>query len=599
MIGRPLPVQLVLETLEVGESDWFNTVDTLKSERIFTQTVDGQPWFHEQRRRWLVDSLSPTERQSGAARIIPAVSELAQSQVGWRYGPTLAELIEEAGTEIVDPDFKRLSVLSDSELAIAAALLELDSTRSNPTDAAAALAHARRFFGADGDLVAALERLTLAGLTAVEQVLPGRVPLVEMSFGRAIAVAVGGMCHRRLGRMPIPAIGLAAWTDVLGTPNSPKKFAVCGIGEPIPGDVIWETHIAEGRATRTLRPLHGCYAAGDLGGTPIFAVATTDPGQERQLAAAWADAKGELGGRTLEVHQVLEFPATRFRAGRWSVAANDLVGRPPSAKEDSGLALQDDVRVLSDIREAARLAMDPVDQLLTGMIKPMHFYYQEDFGRSTVLRVLGQSAGVTSCSTLDIGRFGSPLASLHYAEHLQLPYGCEVVGMTTGARLDRAHPMRGFAKQTDERLVSFNRHHPRIEVDIREGYLEQWLGPYLEDRYQDARGLYDAVSMAGFFEPTPYEVFLVAAPSSPESPVSSVFAWSALRPSDEMKINYRLFEAPGKVSGLNVLPEVFPQYTSPSFSSGSLAATLADVAGYGKDDVSIFQSIRDLELLPN
>ena len=199
MIGRPLPVQLVLETLEVGESDWFNTVDTLKSERIFTQTVDGQPWFHEQRRRWLVDSLSPTERQSGAARIIPAVSELAQSQVGWRYGPTLAELIEEAGTEIVDPDFKRLSVLSDSELAIAAALLELDSTRSNPTDAAAALAHARRFFGADGDLVAALERLTLAGLTAVEQVLPGRVPLVEMSFGRAIAVAVGGMCHRRLG----------------------------------------------------------------------------------------------------------------------------------------------------------------------------------------------------------------------------------------------------------------------------------------------------------------------------------------------------------------------------------------------------------------
>ena len=238
-------------------------------------------------------------------------------------------------------------------------------------------------------------------------------------------------------------------------------------------------------------------------------------------------------------------------------------------------------------------------QLLTGMIKPMHFYYQEDFGRSTVLRVLGQSAGVTSCSTLDIGRFGSPLASLHYAEHLQLPYGCEVVGMTTGARLDRAHPMRRFAKQTDERLVSFNRHHPRIEVDIREGYLEQWLGPYLEDRYQDARGLYDAVSMAGFFEPTPYEVFLVAAPSSPESPVSSVFAWSALRPSDEMKINYRLFEAPGKVSGLNVLPEVFPQYTSPSFSSGSLAATLADVAGYGKDDVSIFQSIRDLELLPN
>ena len=120
----------------------------------------------------------------------------------------------------------------------------MDSTRSNPTDAAAALAHARRFFGADGDLVAALERLTLAGLTAVEQVLPGRVPLVEMSFGRAIAVAVGGMCHRRLGRMPIPAIGLAAWTDVLGTPNSPKKFAVCGIGEPIPGDVIWETHIA-------------------------------------------------------------------------------------------------------------------------------------------------------------------------------------------------------------------------------------------------------------------------------------------------------------------------------------------------------------------
>ncbi|MEY2467360.1 MAG: hypothetical protein QOF21_58, partial [Actinomycetota bacterium] len=54
VLDRPLPLTAMLELLGIDEAVWWDAASRLRDARVFTQEVDGLPWFHEQRRKWLV-----------------------------------------------------------------------------------------------------------------------------------------------------------------------------------------------------------------------------------------------------------------------------------------------------------------------------------------------------------------------------------------------------------------------------------------------------------------------------------------------------------------------------------------------------------------
>jgi tetratricopeptide (TPR) repeat protein len=61
------------EIVGVDANRWAQLVAELQDARIFTQLVDGGPWFHEQRRQFIKSGLSPAEARESRRKALPAV----------------------------------------------------------------------------------------------------------------------------------------------------------------------------------------------------------------------------------------------------------------------------------------------------------------------------------------------------------------------------------------------------------------------------------------------------------------------------------------------------------------------------------------------
>ena len=127
------------------------------------------PWFHEQRRRWLVDQLPQAELRATASRMLPTVCEVARGDLGWRYCTTLSRLMVIAADAIVDEGLQQVASLGNTELAIVGAALELGASEVRPIDPALLLTHARRTFRSEDDLLSALASLERSGQLVVHR----------------------------------------------------------------------------------------------------------------------------------------------------------------------------------------------------------------------------------------------------------------------------------------------------------------------------------------------------------------------------------------------------------------------------------------------
>ena len=191
-LDRPPPLGAMLDVLGLSEAVWWDAAAQLQEARIFTQLVDDLPWFHEQRRRWLLGRLPEAERRSHASRLVPAIVGLLPAPAGWQYTTALAGLLEMAGAEVESVRLRAVVTLDRTQLAIMGALLELGEPSDDwAVDAQAALDHARHHFGAEGDLVADLQALEQADFVAVAS--NERAAVAVPVLDRPLAAAIAGL----------------------------------------------------------------------------------------------------------------------------------------------------------------------------------------------------------------------------------------------------------------------------------------------------------------------------------------------------------------------------------------------------------------------
>lgn len=588
LTDRPLPLKSTLTTLGVQDSAWWDMVETLRTERIFSQTVGGMPWFHEQRRRWLVDKFTEEEKVATALRMLPAVCDVARGPEGWGYCTTLAKLMQIAGGSKLDVKLGRVDSLSDAELAIAGAALELGANNARHADPEMLLTHARRAFSVGGDLVAALDSMDERGLLHVRRISEFHATGVLAEFDILEEVAVGGLCQERLGRLPVRDLAQVLWETSLGKDAPPVHLAVCGVGWVHPGDEIKRVHTAKMRSSRTIGRFYGCLVVGDLQGVPVYAVASTAADQVARLWEAWSGATGEIGGRTFRVRSLLPVPGERMRGRRWSVAADDLLdGRAPGAKPvGAGMSLEDELEMTVAARHVVRSNGRLDERLVADMDEDMHIYYQEIDDETTIVQVLGQAPGVTHVSSLDPWWIGDTLVRLRFAQQLSLPAELRIGTISTGHRRMDKHPLQTVADRFEESVLAFNQHHDRHQVDAREERLEEWLLPLMESRYRDVVALYEGAELTGLSTPTHWEVFLLAVKSS-RNPLPGIYATMAKRRSSRSIVHYKLEQRPSADTHRVALNRAFPDSVGVPIFSSELASVLAELSGYSRDDLQL------------
>lgn len=519
--------------------------------------------------------------------MLPTVCEVARGDLGWRYCTTLSRLMVIAADAIVDEGLQQVASLGNTELAIVGAALELGASEVRPIDPALLLTHARRTFRSEDDLLSALASLERSGQLVVHRASEFHATGVHAVLTPLEVVAIGGLCQDRLGRLPVLDLAMVLWETSLDKDAPFMRLAVCGVGWADPGSEIGRVHTAKMRTTRSIGPFHGCLVIGELQGVPVYAIASTEPDQVAGLEAAWSGATGEVGGCTFKVRSVMPVPGTRFRGQRWSVVADDLLGRHfPGSGEAAGSAqLVDELEMSVATRQVIRGRCRPTERLVAGIDDEMHVYYQQVGDETTIVQALGQAPGVTEVNSLDPWWIGDSLVALRFAQQLSLPLDCRVGTMATGSRRLGKHPLRTSASDIERGLQSFNQHHPKVRVDVREGELEDWLLPIMDLRYQDSKAVFETVKSTDFEAPSKYEVFILASEVG-RSPMPGVYASLAMRPASESKVNYRLFLNPSEGFGRSGLRRVFPDSNGlPIFSSG-LGAVLARVSGFEDVDLA-------------
>jgi hypothetical protein len=171
VLPQPLPPRECAQLCEMDMSEFGDAVERLRSAFIMSSVVNDRPWFHEQRRAFVYQLLSPEERGDVCAAAARAALDhlKATNDLGWVQ--PLAELLAGATPLHAADDLLAAAFeLSRAELAVCAAAIErAEKQHEFVVSGDAVLRHARAWFEADGDLVASLRQLSDRGLVALKE----------------------------------------------------------------------------------------------------------------------------------------------------------------------------------------------------------------------------------------------------------------------------------------------------------------------------------------------------------------------------------------------------------------------------------------------
>ena len=236
VLAAPLPAPHVADYLETDLAAWAATEGSLIDSHIF---VPGNPpWFHDQRRlllrQQIPDSTAVPYLQAAGAQL-SALAQAAEVSAD-----TLIQYAEISDALVslgaADPTVSAVAQLDDDALAVLGAIIELTDGSSRGVDGEQALLYARRTFGTSGDLPAALNEVSAAGLaiTASNEYQT----VVAANFGSVEAwLYANGRIGIRLGRMPLPRIASLVFYSRLSDPLGSFASAVYGVGDPPLGEL--------------------------------------------------------------------------------------------------------------------------------------------------------------------------------------------------------------------------------------------------------------------------------------------------------------------------------------------------------------------------
>lgn len=495
VLREPLPVEKMRGFLGLDLAGWADIEARLWRSRIFSVEVDGQRWFHPQRRQYLVDQvLSPEEIEEAATQATDVVYALVEETQSPERLPDLAELVSASAARIAeDPQLATAVSMDTSELALAAALVEVVDPRSSEPliEADLLLRYARSVFRTDGDLVEALRRLGAREGVLVQEAGGAAVVGAYWNSGLVVATIVG-RTSRELGRSPVPGAASAVFGLEIYGRLAPFRNAQYGLGHPSFGALSemaldlrrepWGQTIVLGRPD----PGANLLLRGSYAGRGFYAAVTYERADDRDAARTrLAGLTGEVFGQDFSVDDLLDHPADPVPSRRFVEAAERVIGRSlghsfssskPSLRLRSPVDPEEAISRRASLVRAVRASSSWLELVASQTDEPLAyaFYAEDDFVVEAEVR--GGREGVLPIVSLPPLGNDDPFAFFRLAE---------AIGLVPGERL-RTYRVRVGVNHNDpavaalatlfENSHSFNRNQRRWHTVL---FDEQWLEDHL------------------------------------------------------------------------------------------------------------------------
>jgi hypothetical protein len=520
VFADPLPREHLLAFLELDAPGWGDIEDRLWRARIFSVEVNGQRWFHEQRRQYLVrEVLGAAERTEANARAAQILYDLVEAGAVERLGE-LATVVAAADPLLqADSQLAAAVGLARDELALAASLIEiLEPTSDRPVvHGDLLLEYARSVFSATGDLIEALRRLGQRDLVVVLEESGVAVVVPYWRSGLTVAT-VGGRAGRELGRLPVPRVASAVFELQVQPQLGPFSKAHYGLGYPSMGklsEMAMELRRpSQPPVIRRTDPGSNLLVRGNYAGREFYAAVTFSSSSDRDTAREHLRGlSGEILGQRFEVNDMLSHPVDPVPSRRFLQAAERLTGkalgtalpsRMVSLELEEPVALEDALRRKAAALHAVRERSSVLERMAIQLDEPIGYAYSSESDSFYEVEIHGGREGVEELRDHPIVRWDDPYSLFRLVQILELRPDERIVH--TNLRLGRApsqkDPVVDVLTSLHRKAVQFNFYQGRRRIiTLDADSLEQILTEAAQRNLEDARALAAAASIGDSIRP--------------------------------------------------------------------------------------------------
>lgn len=482
---------------------WATVIAELRDARILSVDVNGQPWFHAERRALVLNEcLTGAQRDEAAAAAASLVWSKGFSTTDFGIVGLFAQLVGLAPSyQSQEQHLAIASNLDGPALAAAAALLELAVQGMLASEADILLSHALTFIDAIADPSAAVAELEKGGLVVTAS--NDWATAVAAAWGPQTQAVIQGRSALRLRRTPVPRLVEAVFQLVLRDQLGEFEAAQFGIGSPSIG--------ALGRLAVGAEPNAGYVNRQELGANLLLRGSLIDDmplycAASYKDAAARDEAKSKVSGVTsvttvvgdVAIEQTLEHPVAPVATQRFAAALARARGdhlnprdtgeiRLPAPKDVSDDELADlRVRTAQLLSELA----DPVEQMAMDLNRGFFLAWDADDELWDECVVNGAGFGQRRVLALSEASVQDHYEGLRLRRAIGLFAGQEVVHRSISGGQDvRKDPIATEIGYRRSRARIFNSAQPRLDVVLSRDRLQPLVSAAFKTELSDARTL--------------------------------------------------------------------------------------------------------------
>jgi hypothetical protein len=606
VFADPLEGARTASLLGLSASEWAETQERLQRARIFSIEANGRPWFHEQRRRYLLEhKLTAEERTVACADGVAVVCAIAQETGRTDRLAELAELLPQASTLLEENKQLRAVVsLNRPQLALCAAFVELMEPtmgKAPMIDAQALLRHARSVFEITDDLIAALRHIGKGPLVQLIEQQQGAIARSWMGE-QLVVFAIIGRARRSLPRAPIRGAAGAVFETVIRPRVEPFLATGYGIGDTRMAGLGVES-VELRRRLGALAPVDGrdtgpnLLLRGHYGGRPFYAHLSFE--EDSQCEQAYNELHGlttEVLDQPFDMSDLLRHPSQAVPARRFLLAAGRLLGgqlntsfdgTTASRKLAAGQPMQERLETRAAIIRLVRERTSVIERYAMDIDKPIGFLFHDDGKFSHIAEVIGGRENARPATGPARHSFNEPFWAymIEELDGLTPQERVAIVKFSMGSSdRDRdSDPAVETLADLAKMAAHFNAVQQRVQIDLNDPDLAEQIEQALNLRLNDARALHESGLLGEDINPpapAAYEIRLMQE-SGGEGPfmrTAEMIARSTVGNRDRVTIMV--------ADSMTPMSEVISQETI-SWSQGRAHDLIAELLGHRTDDVRL------------
>jgi hypothetical protein len=500
VLPDPLPEPDLRQLAEIPDvGTWATVLEELQHSRVFSTNVNGQPWFHHERREFVLkECLSETQRDEAASAAASLLWSKSFATTDFDSAGLFAQLVALSPSYQEQERHLTSAVeLDGPALATAAALLELATGGEMASEAASLLSHALTFIDGIPDPAEALSHLAATGLVATAS--NEWATMVVAGWGPRTQAVILGRSALRLRRPAVPQLVEVAFHSVLHDDLGDFETARFGIGSPSIGELGRLAVGADARSGHIDRRDLGknLLLRGSLiGEIPLYcAVSYGDASSRDDAKRTVSNAKvstliGEVAIKEAINHPHRPVPIQRFAAALARARGEHHVPDTNQPRPRAPEGMSDEAIAETRIRTAELLSelAGPTEQVAMELDQGYVLAWEagDDFWDESVIHGAGffqrrvpalrERSLYDQYQSLRL-RQAIPLTAGQHLAHRSARYGKDV----------RRDPVAAEIAYRRGRAQIFNSAQPRLDIALSKDALHPLLSDSFETELADAR----------------------------------------------------------------------------------------------------------------